>query len=180
MRADTQRAGALRPPREMAELSEAEAFLLRSLRRWIVGLQQRDSRHWSMVWHDYAVALGQDDARLLLTALTALVRGLCGHARRPFVHHRPCCGCVSPDEACLLALVADCQRGDEFAALTRATWLVQADGVADVTAAADDMAAILAGHGYRLSATHSGAAAQGEPARLDADEEASLAAATRH
>lgn len=142
----------LRPVRQMTELSHAEAFVLRCLRRWIVGLQQQDSRHWSVVWNDFAGAFGPDDARLLLTALTALVRGLCGHARRSIVHHRPCCSGVSPDEACLLALIADCQRGDDFAAATRSAWLVVSDGTADVIGAADDMAAILAAHGYRLEA----------------------------
>ena len=141
-----------RPVRQMTELTEAEAFVLRCLRRWIVGLQQRDSRHWSVVWNDFAGAFGPDDARLLLAALTALVRGLCGHARRSIVHHRPCCSGVSPDEACLLALIGDCQRGDEFAAATRSAWLVVADGTADVIAAADDMGAILTAHGYRLPA----------------------------
>jgi hypothetical protein len=134
----------------MAELSEAEAFVLRGLRHWILGLQRRDPRHWSRVWNDFAVALGAADARGLLTALTGLVHGLCGHARRAVVHHRPCCGAVSPDEACLLALIADCQRGDGHAAASRAAWLVQSEGIAALAEAAGDMAAILAARGYRL------------------------------
>ena len=139
-----------RPPQATSELSEAEAFVLRCLRRWLVGLEARDTRHWSVVWNDLAGRYGSEDARLLLSGLTALVRGLCGYARRSILHHRPCCGLVSADEACLLALIADCQRGDDFAADSRAAWLVTAAGTAEVTAAADDMAAILTAHGHDL------------------------------
>ena len=139
------------PPNTMSALSDAQAFVLRGFRHWVVGLQRQDSRHWSMVWNDYASAFGAEDARTALGALTSLVRALCGHARRAIVHHQPCCGGLSPDEVCLISLIADCQRDDDLAAERRAAWLVTREGAAELVAAAANLAQVLEAHGFRLA-----------------------------
>ena len=140
-----------RPPQRLAELGEAEALLLRSLRHWIVGLHHRDHDAWSMAWSELASSLGSERARDALGALSALVNEICGHARRRIAYHQPCCTCLGPDEACLLALVTDCQSGDVEAAKLRAAWLVTADGVPALLEAASELADSLEAGAYRLT-----------------------------
>lgn len=140
-----------RPPQRLSELGDAEALLLRSLRHWIVGLHHGDHDAWSMAWNALARSLGSIQARDAMAALSALVSTLCGHARRRIAYHQPCCSCLGPDEACLLALVTDCQAGELEAAKLRAAWLVDAAGVAELLEAADLLAESLATRGYRLT-----------------------------
>ncbi len=140
-----------RPPQTLAELGEAEALLLRSLRHWIVGLHHRDHDAWSMAWSELATGLGSERARDALAALSALVNEICGHARRRIAYHQPCCPCLGADEACLLALVADCQSGDVEAAKLRAAWLVTAAGVPALLDAARELAGSLEAGAYRLT-----------------------------
>lgn len=140
-----------RPPQSLAELGEAEALLLRSLRHWIVGLHHGDHDAWSMAWSELASGLGIERARDALGALSALINGLCGHARRRIAYHQPCCHCLGPDEACLLALVTDCQQGNRDAAELRAAWLVGSAGLPAVIEAAEEIAANFAAKGFRLT-----------------------------
>ena len=140
-----------RPPQSLSELGEAEALLLRSLRHWIVGLHHGDHDAWSMAWNALARSLGSRQARDAMGALSALVSALCGHARRRIAYHQPCCACLGPDEACLLALVTDCQAGELEAAKLRAAWLVEAAGVPVLLEASGRLAAALGARGYRLT-----------------------------
>ncbi len=95
-------------PRELLELAEAEAVVLRALRRWIVGSSSKDPRLWSLAWNDLAVSFGSEPGREILTALIGMVREICGYARRPIEYHQPCCPRVCADEVCILALVGAC------------------------------------------------------------------------
>ncbi|MDJ0937507.1 MAG: hypothetical protein QNJ06_00785 [Kiloniellales bacterium] len=137
-------------PHELAELAEAEAVVLRALRRWIVGSSSKDPRLWSLAWNDLAVAFGTEPGREVLTALIGMVREICGYARRPIEYHQPCCPCVCADEVCILALVGACQRQEMLAARGLAEWLVLREGAPGLLEAARDVASVLAAQGCQL------------------------------
>ena len=136
--------------RDLSELVEAEAVMLRALRRWIVGSSSRDPRLWSLAWNDLAVAFGTEPGREVLTALIGMVREICGYARRPIEYHQPCCPCVCADEVCILALVGACQRSEMQTACGLAEWLVLREGTPGLLEAARGLAAVLAAQGCRL------------------------------
>ncbi|MDJ0942411.1 MAG: hypothetical protein QNJ30_03050 [Kiloniellales bacterium] len=136
--------------RELSELAEAEAVVLRALRRWIVGASSKDPRLWSLAWNDLAVAFGSEAGRDLLTALIGMVREICGYARRPIEYHQPCCPCVCADEVCILALLGACQRAETQIARSLAEWLVLSEGAPGLLEAARRLAAVLAAQGCRL------------------------------
>ncbi len=137
-------------PRELSELAEAEAVVLRALRRWIVGSSSKDPRLWSLAWNDLAVAFGAEPGREILTALIGMVREICGYARRPIEYHLPCCPCVCADEVCILALLSACQRAETRAAHGLAEWLVLREGTPDLLESARRLATVLASQGCRL------------------------------
>lgn len=132
------------PPAELRELSRGERLLLAAFRHWVVGLSRHDHRHWAAAWDELAGALGGAPAKPVLEALTGLIRVICERARRPLQHHQPCCPCIAADEAALLSLVIDRQRGRGEAAAARALWLVSREGVAPLAAAAGKLAEALA------------------------------------
>ncbi len=137
-------------PHELAELAEAEAVVLRALRRWIVGSSSKDPRLWSLAWNDLAVAFGTEPGREILTALIGMVREICGYARRPIEYHQPCCPCVCADEVCILALLGACQRAETQAARGLAEWLVLREGAPGLLEAARDVAYVLTAQGCKL------------------------------
>ena len=140
------------PPRRLDELGETEAMVLRCLRHWLAGFQHQDHLAWSMAWNDLAGSLGAQRARLALTALTGLVRALCGHRRRIISYHQPCCPCLGADELSVLSLIADCQSdaSGETAHL-RAAWLVTPAGVPTLVAAARRFSDSLGEHELRIA-----------------------------
>ncbi len=137
-------------PHELSELAEAEAVVLRALRRWIVGSSSKDPRLWSLAWNDLAVAFGTEPGREILTALIGMVREICGYARRPIEYHQPCCPCVCADEVCILALLGACQRAETQAARGLAEWLVRREGAPGLLESATRLVTVLASQGCRL------------------------------
>jgi len=137
-------------PRELSELAEAEAVVLRALRRWIVGSCSKDPRLWSLAWNDLAVAFGTEPGRDALTALIGMLREICSYARRPIEYHQPCCPCVCADEVCILALLGACQRAEMQAARGLAEWLVLREGAPGLLEAARGLATVLAAQDCRL------------------------------
>ncbi len=137
-------------PRELSDLAEAEAVVLRALRRWIVGSSSKDPRLWSLAWNDLAVAFGTEPGREILTALIGMVREICGYARRPIEYHRPCCPCVCADEVCILALLGACQRAETQAARGLAEWLVLREGAPGLLDSARRLVTVLTSQGCRL------------------------------
>ena len=112
-----------------------------------MGLSRHDHRHWAAAWDSLAAALGPVPAKPVLSGLTALIRVICEHARRPLQHHQPCCPCLAADEASLLALIADSQCGRSGAAQARALWLVRGEGAAPLREASEGLAEALSGAG---------------------------------
>ena len=136
--------------RDLSELAEAEAVLLRALRRWIVGSSSKDHRLCSLAWSDLAVAFGTEPGRDMLTAMIGMLREICGYARRPLEYHQPCCPCVCADEICILALVGACQREEMQTARRLAEWLVLREGAPGLLEAAKGLGAVLEAQGCHL------------------------------
>jgi hypothetical protein len=136
-------------PARVERLEPAERLLVVALRRWIVGWTSGDPRHWERVWDDFSRALGVQDGRGALTALSGLLSVLRGGARRPIRHHQPCCPMLHADEVALLGVVAAARHG-EGAAVLRGSWLVRADARAPLAAHAAELGARLAAAGLVL------------------------------
>jgi hypothetical protein len=120
-------------PAEAGRLDPASRAFLWAFRHWIVG--HSDERHWSLVWRALESESGRVAAGDGVTALAAVVRAICEHARRNFTYHHPGCPCLAADEYRLVAFLEACRRGDWTVANGLAEWMVVADGVADLVAA---------------------------------------------
>lgn len=128
-------------------LTDPEALLLSIYRKWLKGLECRDSRYWEGAWREVSRALGGDSGRAALSALESLLRRIAGHALRTVSYHPPCCGYVAADERLLLGAVAAAGRPESDFLLGR---LVGAEGLAEVREAAEALAAAFAEGGHAL------------------------------
>jgi hypothetical protein len=115
-------------PTETTEIADDDRLIAWALRHWVLG--HADDRHWSLVWRELAGLHGGEAASEAVTALAAVVRTICDHARRGFVHHQPCCPCLAPDEYRLIAFLGACLAGEARRAAGLAEWMVRPDGIA--------------------------------------------------
>jgi hypothetical protein len=120
-------------PAETARLDPCGRLFIWSFRHWIVG--HKDERHWSLVWRELSRRFGNEAASEAVTALSAVVRTICEHARRNVTYHQPCCPCLASDEYRVVAFVAACRRADWPVAGGLAEWIVLRDGVGDLVSA---------------------------------------------
>ncbi len=134
----------------MAELDPSERMIVRAFRRWVLGLQQNDGGHWTLVWNDFARQFGASDGKQALSAFASLVKGLQCYARRAIRHHRPCCACLGADEVSLLCLVAACQHGRPGLARGLAEWLVRPEGAGELLQAGTRLAQVMRRHALNL------------------------------
>jgi hypothetical protein len=119
-------------PREAGRLDPGSRFFLWSFRHWIGG--HFDERHWTLVSRAFERVSGRVVAGEGLTALAALVRAICEHARRNFTYHQPCCSCLAADEYRLVTFLTACRNRQWVQASGLAEWIVRADGVAALIA----------------------------------------------
>jgi len=120
-------------PAETALLDRCDRLVVWSFRHWIVGFS--DQRHWSLVWRELSRRFGRNMASEGVTALSAVVRTICGYARRNVTYHQPCCPCLAADEYRIVAFIAACRQGEWARAEGLAEWIVAQDGVGDLVAA---------------------------------------------
>ena len=130
-------------PTRIEDLDGTEYLLVWCLRRWLAGHAQRQPALCESVWNELAAALGAARGRQGLGALVRLVCVLSDQAERPFRYHPPCCGWLTAEESQAAALVVHLGSGDLLRARGLAEWLVRPDGVADLLAAAAQLAAAL-------------------------------------
>lgn len=137
-------------PTSMAELAPAERFVVWCFRRWVLGLRENNSGHWSLVWNEFARQLGACDGKAALSDFANLVRGLQCYARRTIHHHQPCCPCLGADEARIISLVAACQNGRTHLARALVEWMVEPDGAGELFEAAIRLAQVMRRHALNL------------------------------
>lgn len=130
-------------PTTLGELEPAERFIVWMFRRWVVASKDLDARQLDILAHEFRRQLGAADSRVGLMAGFELVNTIRNHARRMIEYHQPCCGCLGPDEACVLTLVAAGQAGDETLTAATARWLVRDEGQGILVANATRLGAIL-------------------------------------
>lgn len=134
-----------------ASLGEADRLLLWAFRNWIRGVAEDDPDCWSAVWNLFAVRFGTTDGKVAVATVSAMVRRLSEHARRPFVYHQPACGCLGGDEIELLriCILGGC-GADDHAACVAGRFLDEV-AVADFTARGARLARLFARQGMPLS-----------------------------
>lgn len=137
-------------PTSMADLGDAERFVVWSFRRWLLGLRHNDGGHWNLVRYEFDSQLGAQDGKAALANFARLVRSLQVHARRPVRHHQPCCPCLGADETWVVGLIAACQRGHADLAVCLAARMVGAEGADDLLAAATGLGEAMGAHALRL------------------------------
>lgn len=139
-------------PDDFAGLEPSERLLVWALRRWVSGVE-----NWNLVWREFSRLLPAPEAHAAMRGFEHLIAGICRFARRPFRYHQPLCPCVGTEEASFVALVAAAQANHEPLTQALAEWLVQRDGVADLTEAARGLSAALAAGGFILPQRRRGA-----------------------
>ncbi len=129
----------------LGELGEAEVLFVRSLRGWALGMPC-----WRQVWNEHARRFGGVEGRIVLRAFVAFFDGIRGGARRPILHHPPCCPHVAPDEARILAVLVAAALEHPDAARFLALTLVEADRADAVLKAGRKLADAYARRGLKL------------------------------
>ncbi len=142
---------------QIAALAPSQTLLLSIYRRWLKGLECRDSRHWEAAWREASRSLGQDAGRDALSALECLLRRIAGHALRSVSYHPPCCGYLAEDECLLLEAVAAAGQRESEALFAQ---LVGAQGLGAVGQAARDLSRAFAAGGHALPRLERSLAAQ--------------------
>lgn len=133
-------------PTSVLELEPAEALIVWALRQWALGIRQNCGCHVAMIFAEFARQLDSPEAEQAAGSFAALIRGLQEHARRRIRHHRPRCPCLGVDEAWLVCLIGACQRGELRQARALAEWMVHADGIGDLLAAATRLGRAMGRH----------------------------------
>lgn len=134
-----------------ASLNEADRLLLWALRTWIRGVVDETPCNWSSVWNMFALRFGTTDGKVAVASLSAMVRRLSDHARRPFVYHQPECGCLGEDELELLRICILASNAAETPATRRAGQLVAEPAVDDFVRRGARLARLFADNGLALS-----------------------------
>ena len=151
-------------PDSAYDLAPAERFIVWSFRRWVLGLNENNGGHWSMVWNEFAKEMGARDGKAALSDFASLIRCLQLYARRKVYHHQPCCPCLGADEIWMFCLVSACQNQRPQLARSLAEWMVEPDGAAEIIKAATGVAQMMGRHALNLP-VRTGAM----PAGTDAD-----------
>lgn len=122
----------------LSELSNLEAGAVIYLRMWCDGAEGQ-----TMVWNDFALALGAEQGRQALQSFGDLC-GMCvRHGRRPLIRHSVNCKCLGSDESCFANFVAAATEGDHNDAMMIASLMVRADFAPIITALANDFGVAL-------------------------------------
>lgn len=127
------------------DLSHVERLLVHALRLWVA-----DRRRWPEVVLEFNRVCRPRVATVVCESLESLFHTLGLHARRRVRLHRPVCCRVSPDELCLLNLIAARQSHDETHADALANWLVPRSTAAALVSDIDRIAGELTAVGCAL------------------------------
>ncbi len=124
-------------PTTIVELEGAERLVVWALRSWRLGGWRQEA-----VWREF-IRQFADDAAAVLSLFEKALCNCDRSARRPFRSGAPGELQLFVDELCFLLLIAALQAGDERLARSVAGWIVRADAVPDLFAAAKALAAEL-------------------------------------
>ncbi|MEQ8254544.1 hypothetical protein [Roseovarius confluentis] len=117
----------------LQDLDPVEASAVIYLRMWCDGPEAQ-----SLVWNDFATALGPRAGRRELQNFEQLCSMCAKHGRRPLVRHHAQCRCLGGDEATFANIVAHAADGEREDAFLMAANLVRPDMAAVIVALAQE------------------------------------------
>ena len=124
-------------------LGYIEQLLVQSLRKWVA-----DRNCWPNIVLEFNRACGPHAATTVCEALESVFHNLGVNARRRIRLHRPVCCLISPDEVCVLNLIAAVQTQDPVRVRALTEWLVPKRAAEVLEADIDTIARGLAESGY--------------------------------
>ncbi len=128
-----------------ATLTYMERLLVHALRQWAA-----DKALWPDVTLEFNRACGPRAATLICESLETMFRNIGLNARRRLRLHQPTCSLVSPDELCVLNLIAARQNCDADHARALADWLLPREAAATLEPFVEATARQLGETGYLL------------------------------
>ncbi|MDE0780541.1 MAG: hypothetical protein OSB67_07270 [Alphaproteobacteria bacterium] len=128
-----------------ADLSYIERLILYALRQWVA-----DEERWPDVVLEFNRSCGPRAATRICEALQSTFRTLGLHARRQIRLHPLICCRVSPDELCLLNILAAHQSQSAFHGQAMINWLVSRNAAGALRSDIDLVARGLFEAGYML------------------------------
>ncbi|MBU4550748.1 hypothetical protein [Hoeflea sp.] len=130
---------------------QPENLVVNGYRNCVAGLAHRDLRYWDAAMSAHAQALGAIDGQYALDVMTSLIERLGICATCPLRFYKPGTGHLCRDECLVLGMVAGAQHGDEAAMVHSAKLLTCSEACFEVVDRASAYAAVLLGHGHRLT-----------------------------
>ena len=128
------------------DLNYMERLLLHALRQWV-----QNRAHWSEIVLEFNRACGPRTATRLCEALDEFFRDVGIEARRHLRLYPPVCCHVSPDELCILNLLAAHQAGEARHADALLLWLVPNKAARRIRESTRMIARLLFETGYILN-----------------------------
>lgn len=138
---------------------QPENLVVNGYRNCVAGLAHQDPRFWDAAMFAHAEALGTIDGQYALDVMASLIGRLGVCATCPLKFYKPGTCHLCRDECLLLGMVAGAQNGDEAAMVHSAKLLTCSDACFEVVDRASAYAAVLLGHGHRLTPIPLGAIA---------------------
>lgn len=132
-----------------ADLTYIERLLVHAQRQWVA-----DQTSWARMVLEFSRACGPRRATCICEALDATFETLGRHARRQIRLHPVLCSRISPDEICLLNLLAAHQSRHTTHVRALIDWLVPAHAAAALQAHIDVVTRALAQSDYLLVVRH--------------------------
>lgn len=122
----------------LQNLDPVEASAVIYMRMWFDGASSQ-----SLVWNDFATALGSQNGRRALNDFEQLC-GLCAkHGRRPLIRHSVGCKCLGGDEATFANIIGFASDGALEDAFLMAANLVRPDMAAAIVTLAESFGTTL-------------------------------------
>jgi len=139
---------------DLVDLTEAERFVIRSIRKWLFGHRFEKQHIWDCMWRDFKISFGEEDGCKIVTSISAIIATLLKNANRKIRFHQPCCPCLILDEYFLVRFVAACQHKDWPQAHAAASSLISEDGIGDFLLAGSRLGKTMSRHALQLPKDH--------------------------
>ena len=116
---------------ELRKMTEAEKFIVRSLRKWLFGHWDETHYVWRCMMRECRTSFGDEDGSKIVISISKIVSTLVKHGNRKIRFHQPCCPCLDTDEYYLVRFITACQHNNGALAQALANWLLVDDGIDD-------------------------------------------------
>ncbi|MBO44796.1 MAG: hypothetical protein CMM28_13815 [Rhodospirillaceae bacterium] len=135
---------------ELREMTEAEKFVVRSLRKWLLGHWDESHHVWRCMLRECRASFGDKDGPKIVISISKIVSTLVKYGNRKIRFHKPCCPCLDTDEYCLVRFITACQNNNGALARALASWLLVDDGIGDFLTAGLQLGTNMKKHALQL------------------------------